>query len=535
MRAATDRRNAGLAVCLGLLVALVIFVRLRSLPLPLERDEGEYAYAGQLMLDGVPPYKLAYNMKLPGIYAAYAGIMALFGQTPIGIHLGFLLVNLLSLALLSSVARRLTTTSGAAVACVTFGLLAMSPGLFGLQGHATHLVTLLALAGIWAWQRAREKNREFNLFLSGLLFGLSFLCKQPGLFFGFFGGAMTLRDEFRVHPIAWVTAVKRTLLFCLGLTLPFGVACLLLWRGGVFARFWFWTFTYASAHAALLSPPQIISAWQYFYAGIGGVRWWWPLAAIGLVVVITARHANDRRFFLGALLAFSCLAFGGSFWFGQHYFIVMLPVVSLLTAVAVESAAAALPQRTRWPAGAARAAFAVFCLVFIAAQSDVWFRLTPAEVCRKLYARNPFQESVAIGQFLQSHTKPEARIAVFGSEPEIFFYAHRRSATGYIYMYDLVQLQRYAHDMQAEMIRDVEGAKPEYIVLANIVASWMIWPGAEMTAIDWSSQYVDRYYEKAGAVYIYPDHTEYAWSADAMKKTLDTYSVVFLYHRKDSL
>src|ERR1700675_418270 len=50
---------------------LVIAIRIRLLGIPLERDEGEYAYAGQLMLQGIPPYKLAYNMKLPGIYAAY--------------------------------------------------------------------------------------------------------------------------------------------------------------------------------------------------------------------------------------------------------------------------------------------------------------------------------------------------------------------------------------------------------------------------------------------------------------------------------
>ena len=49
--------------------------------MPLERDEGEYAYAGQLMLQLIPPYQLAYNMKLPGIYAAYAVVLKLFGQT----------------------------------------------------------------------------------------------------------------------------------------------------------------------------------------------------------------------------------------------------------------------------------------------------------------------------------------------------------------------------------------------------------------------------------------------------------------------
>jgi len=39
---------------------------------PLDRDEGEYAYFGQLLLEGVPPYAGAYNLKVPGIYGAYA-------------------------------------------------------------------------------------------------------------------------------------------------------------------------------------------------------------------------------------------------------------------------------------------------------------------------------------------------------------------------------------------------------------------------------------------------------------------------------
>src|SRR5713101_1126437 len=78
----------------ALAIGIVALIRIRLLAIPLERDEGEYAYAGQLMLQGIPPYKLAYNMKFPGIYAAYALIMALFGQTPVGIHMGLLLINL---------------------------------------------------------------------------------------------------------------------------------------------------------------------------------------------------------------------------------------------------------------------------------------------------------------------------------------------------------------------------------------------------------------------------------------------------------
>src|SRR5437764_11931410 len=82
-------------------------VRIRLLDLPLERDEGEYAYAGQLMLHGIAPYKLAYNMKFPGTYCAYAVIMLSFGQTIRGIHLGFHVVNLANLALFLFLGRKL--------------------------------------------------------------------------------------------------------------------------------------------------------------------------------------------------------------------------------------------------------------------------------------------------------------------------------------------------------------------------------------------------------------------------------------------
>src|SRR3954467_14230577 len=91
----------------ALILTLNCALRFHLRNIPLERDEGEYAYAGQLMLQGIPPYKLAYNMKLPGTYVAYALIMSMFGQTISGIHVGFLLVNAATIALVFLLGRRL--------------------------------------------------------------------------------------------------------------------------------------------------------------------------------------------------------------------------------------------------------------------------------------------------------------------------------------------------------------------------------------------------------------------------------------------
>ncbi len=97
-------------------LAVVVFslttaIRIRLLGIPLERDEGEYAYAGQLLLQGIPPYKLAYSMKFPGTYVAYAITMFLFGQTITAIHLGLLLVNSATSALIFFIGKRLLNST----------------------------------------------------------------------------------------------------------------------------------------------------------------------------------------------------------------------------------------------------------------------------------------------------------------------------------------------------------------------------------------------------------------------------------------
>jgi len=55
--------------------------------------------------------------------------------------------------------------------------------------------------------------------------------------------------------------------------------------------------------------------------------------------------------------------------------------------------------------------------------------------------------------------EPGERIAVLGSEPQIYFYAKRRSATGYIYTYPLMEPQPYSKQMATEFKQEVEGAK----------------------------------------------------------------------------
>jgi hypothetical protein len=70
MDSSTSRRS-WLTPWLLLVTILVVTaaIRIRLLGIPLERDEGEYAYTGQLMLHGIPPYQLIYSMKFPASWS----------------------------------------------------------------------------------------------------------------------------------------------------------------------------------------------------------------------------------------------------------------------------------------------------------------------------------------------------------------------------------------------------------------------------------------------------------------------------------
>ena len=151
------------------------------------------------MLQGIPPYKLAYNMKFPGTYAAYAVIMSIFGQTISGIHLGFLLVNAATIALVFLLGRRLINTTAGLVAAASYAVLSLSPTVLGFAAHATHFVMLPVLGGmlLLLGSTIAPAHPFGRLFASGVLFGLAGVMKQPGIFFVLFAVIYLITEEIR--------------------------------------------------------------------------------------------------------------------------------------------------------------------------------------------------------------------------------------------------------------------------------------------------------------------------------------------------
>jgi hypothetical protein len=506
------------------LLAVIVFfgaIRWRLLDIPLERDEGEYAYAAQLMLQGIPPYQLAYNMKLPGTYAAYTAILAVFGQTAHGIHLGLLLINTISIILLYVVTERLFGGLAGTIAGSSYALLSTHQVVFGLAAHATHFVVLAALIGLILLLRAEETRGTAFFFWSGLAFGIAFLMKQPGILLGAFAFFYLAVQFWPKSKDEWIPWTKNMGIFVLAGALPFAITCGLLYRAGVFQNFWFWTFSYARQYAAT-TPLRVGLTYLTAQSSdmLHSAPWLWTLALLGVPAVFSDSIVRRRGVFIFGLLVFSVAAVCPGLNFREHYFILMLPAVAILISLAITCAIRLLTVKftSRWLHALPVIAFAAAWGLAIHQNANTYFKLTPIQACRLFYFPNPFREAAPIAEYLRQHTTAADTIMVLGSEPEIYFYAHRHSASGYIYTYSLMEDQPYWSVMQRQMTEEVEANRPAYVVFVNIPISWRIQPSPapQVAALGaWMDQYLSSGFDEAGMVEVAQRESRYFWGDDA--------------------
>jgi hypothetical protein len=496
--------------------------------------EGEYAYAGQLILQGIPPYSLAYNMKFPGTYYAYAALMAVFGETSWGVHAGLLLINVLTALLLFLLVRRLAGNLAAAVASSAFAILSVDRWIMGVFAHATHFVLPPVLGGLLLLSRPDPSARVVRTIVAGAMLGLAVLMKQQALPFVVLGLAWIVWDDWRSTRLGRDT-LKHVVALAAGALIPLAVICIVFLAQGVLDRFWFWTFQYAREY---VSEVPLDEAWPAFQMGWSDItqKTWpiWGLAGLGIAVLWFARFASGIRARVTLFAAASVLSILPGFFFRQHYFILLLPVAALLAGLA----AVALDRGLSRALGArpARVVAIAICAsvlgAYIVTERAYLFTMPVRDLSRSVYGANPFVEAPEIARYIEARTSPGDRIAVFGSEPEVYFYSKRKSATGYIYTYALMEPQPYASRMQDEMIREIEAGAPKYVVAVLIGTSWLARPGSDQRIISWFQRYMTSCFEQVGLVDIHSvDRTTIKWDAEGPGYKPQSQNLVAIYKR----
>ena len=522
---------------LSLFVILLIITKLRFpfLEIPLERDEGAYAYMAQLLLEGVPPYTQAYSLYFPGVFIIYALTFLILGQTIFAIHFCLLVATLITIVIIFLIGKKLFDPLTGIISGATFGLLGLNPYAQGLFSHGEPFTMLFICSGVYLLLLSVDSEKKILFLWSGLFFGLGLLIKQN--VFVFIGLPIvylcwSLLKKPRLKRKFYLDAI---FYFTFGYFIPLVVFFIFCLITGSLEQMFFWTFIMPTE----MTPPISISRAVYQFKIltlpiIKSSPLFFGVAAIGLLSPLWDKSSRLAVLFIAIFLVFSFFTMSLVFYFRAHYFLCLFPATALLTGVgfySMNNLIKKISLRRINPIITAVFVF-IFFSYSIFDQRKFFFQTKPETVSRIIYGNNPFPESLVIADYIKEHSSPSDKIAILGSEPQILFYADRVSASKHIFMYYLMGNHLHALSMQKEAMADIELTKPPILINVVIPTSWLFQKDSKSMLFHWLDGFVLKNYKLAGVVEIQGlNTTNYYWGVDTTKFVPKGENFIQIYQR----
>lgn len=450
-------------VILILLSLLAVTPRLFFIDVPFERDEGVYAYISDVIDRGGIPYRDAFDHKPPLIYYIYNVSFALFGHSIIAPRLMAILFTAIACLYVFLIVYHISHNKIAGVLSMMFlGLSSASPVYSGFNTN-TEIFTLPFLtAGSYyllvAWNRLRY------FIIAGLLFGLAFTIKQVALIIA--APALMVCSYNLIRERS--SYLKAILLFGIGFFTPLALFTLYFIFHDSFYYFWNYFFTYNLSYVSKLNLSQMIELLLYQAQLIRAMDpIIWISSTICFILFLFYEKSIFYRLFIVSLVIGSMIATIIGRYFYGHYFIVMLPFLSIAIGVGSSSQHSNIK----------RYAFQTILIIgmFVAIAIFAPFTKMPQQqLLENLYGNNPFYQSVGVGRFLKSTAKPNSTVFIVGSEGQILFYSGLPSATSIFYFYPLTLESPLKNQIRDTLLNDIQNQKPTYVLLVNTPTSHFI-------------------------------------------------------------
>ena len=446
------RPRAWLALAAVLLLGLALRWPVASLPL--ERDEGGYAYIAQRWLQGEAPYRESFDQKPPGIYAAYAAIERALGESPAAIHWGTQLWCLLTVAMVFWLGRKLFGEEAGFAAGALAAFMTVDHGLLANAANTERFMIAPLAAAFLAALLAAERESWLWALACGACTGLALLFKQVALTNAIFYAILLALSKRRVPLLG---------AFLAGAALLLVPVALYLKAAGVWPAFYDCVIGYNFAYGGATALPDYF---KNFALAMGRtLPSLWPVYLFALFGLFQATAPAVRVVL--AWLAFSFLGSCAGGYFRVHYLLQAAPPLAVLAGFGIAQAC----KKLRLPG---RRALALL-IVLQGVLSGLWYYLPGPALAksRRLYGANPFPEAVAAAKLIAERTNSQDRVFIFGSEPEILYYARRKSAERYIYVYPLMADAPGTAARQAEALAQVRSADPKMVVTVFVRTSFL--------------------------------------------------------------
>ncbi|MDI9340521.1 MAG: glycosyltransferase family 39 protein [Sediminibacterium sp.] len=525
---------------LGIIIFLIAIIRSNFLHVPFERDEGSYAYCGKIILNGAVPFKDIGSQRLPGVFYSYALMVAIFGYTLESLHFGFIFINILSTILLFLIARKMLNNIAALGVALFWAFLSMNKSISGFTIQSEHIVALFAVAGIYALVRYIENNKWWTLALSGFFFALTFEVKQTSFFYGLAGGIIVVAHHFFSKERDYKLILKAVIIYSLAIIIPVAIDLMVVKMRGGWEDFNYWFFDIRKEYATSTTFDQgmqyLDMSWPAIYKDY---KFIWLLSCIGPITLLLFTKVKNwiKWSVIGFYLA-GALSVAPGYHFYGHYFLQWVPAACIGAGAFLYSLYIILKDRFNMKSTALYVTFGlvlVYALMHLSTMKRYYFTKNGPNLTREVYGLNPFPESKVIADKLNTIMKPEDKLAVFGTEIQMYFYTNKISPSRFAGSGALLEFNvKKSEEWQQEFIKDVEKAEPKYLVFYSHAISWLANPNVKNLIFPWFDKFSNEKYNLLGYADMLDTGTEYVWAPniDLVNRPPRSQYKIFIFERK---
>ena len=515
-------------------ILVVISIRTNFLDIPYERDEGSYSYYGKLVLDGKIPYRDFEEQKLPGLFYSYAAVELVFGCTEKGVHIGFILINIMTIITIFFIGKLWFDDFVGCLAAVSASILSIMRSMSGFTVQSEHVVVFYACAGLLLLLYGIHRKNNLLVYLSGLLFGLALFTKTNALFFCLFAFVVILYPSTDDAGGTMKSRLLRVGIITGGMMTIACIFSVYLMMHGAFDGMVYWSYTYPRKYVSEMPFSEgLVQLKNRLLSFFYEAKLLLPIAILGCAALSFIRCGRRRKAILFAFLALSLLAVVPGFYFYGHYFLMTVPVLSIFIGLAFKFMRGKLENHSQSTAFLAAAGLFAIVMGFTLSDSREYFwNPNFMKIIRDSYGENPFPEAKVIADFIHNHSSKQDKIAMIGSEPEIYFYSERDCPSRHSYFSFMVNDVPESVQMQNEYIRDIERDKPRYMIVFKHPLSTNASPNAKPVISDWLTPFLNKYYKLVGiADMISPTETKYVWYQDLLRYQPNGQFTIFTLER----
>lgn len=511
---------------LPLLLCMMFFVLLR-LPfhqIPFERDEGEYAYAAQLMSEGDMPYHHSFLLKPPGIIYIYMIAEQLGGGIAMPRYLQTIFLLISGLLLAKTLRNEIQGISGITAACTFYCMLFLKP-IQSITAN-TEVFMLLPLSGFLYLFSKRDNLTIKHWFWTGIFSAFSALIKPVCLPLLFTGGLYLYYLQWKKTK-ALIKLIKDPAIALAGfiLLITIGILPFLLFDGG--KSTYECTVDYVIEYQK--SIVKYMSLRPNYYVDIISA---WPLLCIVPLMLFKIRSVRMTGYVLMLLVAAYTIrnALHG------HYFVMLLPFLALFSAWGIEGISMVFYRQAekKLQAPIIGNIKPFICLIFcffLLLPSARLFYYTSNQVM--LYVFGNFADSEMMAQKVKEHSENKDRIFVAGSEPQIYYLSQRKAITRFNIMYPLSIPTQLSGIYTEQVKKDILRQRPEIIVHALNYMSWTGHPAFMKDFVEsFLQNYLNQYYTCQGGTY-YDDKGDPQWGENRVFIDGKIKPNLLLYVRKE--